>query len=126
MFNLGFPELLVLGIIALVVLGPDKLPEAARTFMRFLNEMRRASSEVTDALTQVRDDTHKAFNEMQNKVQESIDAAERIESSHHEDVAHHDHDHDHHHGHGLESEQADESAVEEESNSGEAATKRDS
>ena len=31
MFDLGFTELLVIGVVALVVLGPERLPEVART-----------------------------------------------------------------------------------------------
>ena len=31
MFDIGFSELLLFGVIALIVLGPEKLPQAART-----------------------------------------------------------------------------------------------
>lgn len=30
MFNIAFPELIVIGVVALIVLGPDKLPKVAR------------------------------------------------------------------------------------------------
>ena len=33
-FNIGFPELIVVLVIALIVLGPKKLPEAARSVGR--------------------------------------------------------------------------------------------
>ena len=36
MFDLSFTEILVIGVVALVVLGPERLPEVARTFGRWL------------------------------------------------------------------------------------------
>ena len=35
MFDLGFTEILVIGVVALVVLGPEKMPEVARAAGRF-------------------------------------------------------------------------------------------
>lgn len=41
MFDIGFSELLLFGIIALIVLGPEKLPQAARTAGQWYSKMRR-------------------------------------------------------------------------------------
>ena len=46
MFGIGMTELLVIMAIALVVLGPKKLPELARSLGRGLAEFRRASSDL--------------------------------------------------------------------------------
>jgi sec-independent protein translocase protein TatB len=43
-FNLGGPEILVILLLALIVLGPDKLPDAARSVGRFTAEVRRMSN----------------------------------------------------------------------------------
>jgi Tat protein translocase TatB subunit len=43
MFNVGPEKLMVVLLIALVVLGPDKLPNAARQIGKYLNEFRRIS-----------------------------------------------------------------------------------
>jgi sec-independent protein translocase protein TatB len=43
MFNVGGGELLVIFLIALVVLGPDKLPGAARQAGKYMSEFRRIS-----------------------------------------------------------------------------------
>jgi sec-independent protein translocase protein TatB len=43
MFNVGGGEVLVIMVLALVVLGPDKLPGAARTFGKHLGDFRRIS-----------------------------------------------------------------------------------
>lgn len=54
MFNVGTPELLVILLVALIVLGPNKLPDAARQVGRFMGELRRMSSgfqsELRDAM----------------------------------------------------------------------------
>lgn len=46
MFGIGFPELLLILAIALVILGPEKLPQIARAIGRGLGEVRRATEEV--------------------------------------------------------------------------------
>lgn len=54
MGSLGAPEILVILVVALLVLGPDRLPEAARQVGRAINEMRRMSAgfqaEIRDAI----------------------------------------------------------------------------
>ena len=44
MFNVGGGEIIVVLLLALVVLGPDKLPEAARKAGKFMHEFRRMTS----------------------------------------------------------------------------------
>jgi Tat protein translocase TatB subunit len=46
MFGIGMTELLVIFVIALIVLGPKRLPELARSLGKSLNEFRRASSDL--------------------------------------------------------------------------------
>jgi len=41
-FGIGLPELLLIGVIALIVLGPERLPEAARTFGKGVADFRKA------------------------------------------------------------------------------------
>lgn len=41
MFDIGFSELLIFGAIALIILGPEKLPQAARTAGRYYAKFRR-------------------------------------------------------------------------------------
>lgn len=44
MFDIGFSELLLFGVIALIVLGPEKLPKAARTAGQWYAKLRRTVS----------------------------------------------------------------------------------
>jgi Tat protein translocase TatB subunit len=45
MFDIGFQEILLIGVLALLVFGPSKLPELGRMFGRAMREFRRASDE---------------------------------------------------------------------------------
>jgi Tat protein translocase TatB subunit len=50
MFGIGLPELLVIMVVALIVLGPKRLPEVAQALGKALAELRKATSGVTDEL----------------------------------------------------------------------------
>uniref|UniRef100_UPI00260B129F Sec-independent protein translocase protein TatB n=1 Tax=uncultured Cardiobacterium sp. TaxID=417619 RepID=UPI00260B129F len=46
MFDIGFSELVVLGVIGIVVIGPQRLPEVVRTAVITVRKIRRAFSDV--------------------------------------------------------------------------------
>ncbi len=64
MFGIGLPELLVIMVVALIVLGPKRIPEVARTLGKGLAEFRRATGDITDefrnAQTLLEDEYRKA------------------------------------------------------------------
>ena len=51
MFGIGPQELLVIMVVGLLVLGPKRLPELARSLGRGLTEFRRASNDLRQSLT---------------------------------------------------------------------------
>jgi sec-independent protein translocase protein TatB len=49
--NIGWTEFLVIAMIGLIVFGPDRLPEMAAQFAKFIKTMRAKASEATAELT---------------------------------------------------------------------------
>ena len=49
MFNIGLPELLIILAIALIVFGPNKLPELAKAVGRAMREFKKATEEVKES-----------------------------------------------------------------------------
>lgn len=67
MLNFSPEKLFLVGVIALIVLGPHRLPQAARTMGRFVAQVRRMSSsfqeEVREALAEPTDAVNSAVSE---------------------------------------------------------------
>lgn len=57
MFDIGWTELLVIGIVALVVVGPKDLPVMFKTFGRFMARARSMAREFQRAMEQAADDS---------------------------------------------------------------------
>jgi TatA/E family protein of Tat protein translocase len=53
MFGIGMPELLLILALALIVLGPKKLPELARALGKGMAEFRRATDDLKDEFRQL-------------------------------------------------------------------------
>ena len=50
MFGIGMQELLLILVIALIILGPKKLPDVAKALGKALNEFKRATSDIKESL----------------------------------------------------------------------------
>jgi sec-independent protein translocase protein TatB len=48
MFGLSFGEIVIIAVIALLLLGPERLPDAAKTLGKGLRELRRATDDLKD------------------------------------------------------------------------------
>ena len=55
MFDVGFSELVLVGIVALLVIGPEQLPQTVRTIMGWINRIRRGFNEIK---TEVQQELH--------------------------------------------------------------------
>jgi sec-independent protein translocase protein TatB len=91
MFDLGFSELLVVALVALIVIGPERLPRVARTLGHFAGRLQRYVADVKadinrevelDELRKMRDSVQEAasgvessFNEELNKTESELNAA---------------------------------------------------
>ena len=77
MFDIGFSELLVIGVVALIVIGPERLPRVARTIGHLAGRLQRYVADVKadinrevelEELRKMRDSMQKAASEMQSSV----------------------------------------------------------
>ena len=68
MFGIGMPELLLLLAIALIVVGPKKLPELARALGRGIAEFKKATNELKESLETSTDfsELKQSFSEIQD------------------------------------------------------------
>ena len=79
MFDIGFSELLVIGVVALIVLGPERLPKVARTAGHLFGRMQRYVSEVK---AEVKREMHnEEIMKLQTSLQEAKDAVSGAEQS---------------------------------------------
>ena len=51
--NLGFSEILIIVIVALVIFGPNKLPEMGRSVGQAIREFKKATQSITNEVTKV-------------------------------------------------------------------------
>lgn len=85
MFDIGFSEMIVIAVIALVVLGPEKLPRVARTAGHLLGRMQRYVNDVKadinreielDELRKLQKEMEKTAQSIQDTVKGEVNAVE--------------------------------------------------
>lgn len=82
MFDISFTELMVIGMIALVVIGPERLPKVARTLGHLLGRAQRYVNDVKTDIKREMDagdlnNLKNQFDEARSSVQASLDDASR-------------------------------------------------
>jgi sec-independent protein translocase protein TatB len=70
MFDIGFSELMVIAVVALIVIGPEKLPKVARTVGHLFGRMQRYVNDVKSDISRemALDDLRKLQSSMQDTV----------------------------------------------------------
>ena len=85
MFDIGFSELLVIGVVALIVIGPEKLPRMARTVGVLAGRLQRYVADVKadinreielEELRKMRDSMQQAASDLQSSVQSELNKTE--------------------------------------------------
>jgi len=85
MFDLGFSELLVIALVALVVIGPERLPRVARTMGHLAGRLQRYVADVKadinrevelDELRKMRDTMQSAASDMESSFKAEVDKTE--------------------------------------------------
>ncbi len=76
MFGIGMPEMLLLLAVALIVVGPKKLPELAKSIGRSLGEFKKATRDIKESFDPDNElsDVKKAFDDMNESVQNPLEA----------------------------------------------------
>src|SRR5215831_8738504 len=81
MFDIGFSELMVIAVIALVVIGPERLPRVARTLGHLAGRLQRYVADVKadinreielDELRKMRDEMQKAASDIETSVSAEV------------------------------------------------------
>ncbi|MGB0111698.1 MAG: twin-arginine translocase TatA/TatE family subunit [Ilumatobacteraceae bacterium] len=73
MFNLQGSEIIVILLLALVVLGPDKLPDAIRKFMQTYSEFKKMSSGFQSELKSALDEPMREMRETATLMRDAVD-----------------------------------------------------
>jgi len=85
MFDIGFTELLVIGVVALIVVGPERLPRVARTAGALLGRLQRYVADVKadinrevelEELRKMKDSVQQAASEFESSMNEDLRKAE--------------------------------------------------
>jgi sec-independent protein translocase protein TatB len=85
MFDIGFSELMVIGLVALIVIGPERLPRVARTLGHLAGRMQRYVADVKadinrevelEELRKMRDTVQQAASGIENSVQAELNKTE--------------------------------------------------
>lgn len=71
MLGLGFWELIIIGLVALVIIGPEQLPGFARSIAKFINEIKRTTSDLKSSLDEEKDIFKGTLDQLQEPFREA-------------------------------------------------------
>jgi len=74
MFDVSFSELLVIAVVALLVIGPEKLPKVARTVGAFIGRMQRYIAQVKEEVN--REMRFEELQKLQQEIKQSVESTQ--------------------------------------------------
>ncbi|MDO9150319.1 MAG: Sec-independent protein translocase protein TatB [Methylotenera sp.] len=74
MFDIAFSELVVIAIVALIVIGPERLPKVARTIGTVVGRMQRYMTQIKDEVN--RESRFAELQKLQQEIQQATDSAQ--------------------------------------------------
>lgn len=78
MFGIGMPELIIIFVIALIIIGPKKLPDLARALGKGMAEFRKATNDIKANLD-IEDEVKGMEEELADSVSGLIDESEPVD-----------------------------------------------
>ena len=94
MFNIGFTEFLVIGVVALLVIGPKQLPEVARVVGRLLSELKKATQDLSGGLLEVTQEVKESIEDTRDEIlkegNDLLQSANPLNEDHFDDHHHED------------------------------------
>ena len=83
MFGIGMPEMLMILAIALIVIGPKKIPDLAKSLGRAMREFKRATNDFKETLAVDDDltDVKKAFDDINTDIKDAVDITTPIKET---------------------------------------------
>lgn len=73
MFGMGMPELLIILLVALMVVGPKKLPDLAKTLGKGLGQFRKATDDLKDSLQE--NQTYQDLQGIKDNISDTVQSA---------------------------------------------------
>jgi len=70
-FDISGGEIFVILLVVFIIFGPDKIPEIARWIGKSVNEIKRATSEITDEISKETKDIREAADKLKEDVQKT-------------------------------------------------------
>jgi TatA/E family protein of Tat protein translocase len=82
-FNLGFSELILIFVIALLVFGPKKLPELGKSLGKGLREFKRATEDLKSNWDEQMRDAERSIQETKTELKSAVEAPAPVEEPAH-------------------------------------------
>jgi TatA/E family protein of Tat protein translocase len=83
MFGMGMPEIILILVVALIVIGPKKLPDLAKSLGRALGEFKKATNDFKDSINMdsTLNDVKDEFKDLEKRVKHPLSSSDKDKKS---------------------------------------------